>query len=109
MLMISFDVENLFTNVSVNQTINIILSKLFPNDSSVYNGFTRNVFSDLHKLAVEVFTFDNKLYKQIDGVAMGNPLGPLFANIFLCHYESSWLNASPVKPVMYKRYVDDTI
>ena len=55
------------------------------------------------------FIFDNKLYKQIDGVAMGSPLGPTLANVFLCHYEKNWLNECPsqFKPVVYKRYVDD--
>jgi len=40
---------------------------------------------------------------------MGSPLGPLFANIFLSHYESQWLADSPVKPIVYRRYVDDTL
>ena len=55
------------------------------------------------------FIFDNKLYKQIDGVAMGLPLGPTLVNIFLCHYEKAWLNECPsqFKPVVYRRYVDD--
>ena len=55
------------------------------------------------------FIFDNKLYKQIDGVAMGSPLGPTLANAFICHYEKIWLNECPsqFKPVVYKRYVDD--
>ena len=44
------------------------------------------------------FIFDNKLYKQIDGVAMGSPLGPTLANAFLCHYERNWLNE--FKPVV---------
>jgi hypothetical protein len=35
--------------------------------------------------------FDGALYKQGDGVAMGSPLGPLFANIFLSFHEKSWL------------------
>ena len=34
---------------------------------------------------------------------MGSPLGPLFANIFLSHYESEWLLNSPVKPFLYKK------
>jgi len=42
-------------------------------------------------------------------MAMGSPLGPLFANIFLTHYESQWLRDSPVQPVFYRRYVDDTL
>ena len=38
-----------------------------------------------------VILFDGKYYSQIDGVAMGSPLGPTFANIFLCHHETTWL------------------
>ena len=110
-LMISLDIESLFTNVPVNETIDIILSKLFPHESVIYNGFSRNDFCSLLKLAVDdsFFLFDNNLYRQIDGMAMGSPLGPLFANIFLCHYESIWLQDAPVKPFLYKRYVDDTL
>ena len=56
-----------------------------------------------------VILFDEKYYSQIDGVAMGSPLGPTFANIFLCHHETTWLKNCPkaFKPVYYKRYVDD--
>lgn len=110
-LMVSLDIESLFTNVPVAETIEIILSKLFPDESAKYHGFTRNDFKTLLKLAVEdaYFTFDSKLYKQIDGMAMGSPLGPLFANIFLSHFEAQWLHDSPVKPLLYRRYVDDTL
>ena len=41
---------------------------------------------------------------------MGLPLGPTFANIFLCHWEKIWLRDCPqeFKPILYKRYLDDT-
>ena len=49
------------------------------------------------------FSFDKKLYKQIDGNPMGSPLGPTLANAFLCHYEKIWLNECPqFKPVVYR-------
>ena len=53
--------------------------------------------------------FDGLLYQQVDGVAMGCPLGPGLANAFLAHYEQIWLNdrAHEFKPVYYKRYVND--
>ena len=52
---------------------------------------------------------DGSIYQQIDGVAMGSPLGPSLANAFLAHYEQVWLDDCPdeFKPVYYKRYVDD--
>ena len=34
-----------------------------------------------------VFIFNNEVYQQKDGVAMGSSLGPSFANVFLCHHE----------------------
>ena len=53
--------------------------------------------------------FNDILHKQKDGVAMGSPLGPTMANIFLSFYEMKWLEQCPneFKPVFYRRYVDD--
>ena len=54
--------------------------------------------------------FNGKYYVQCDGVAMGSPLGPTLANIFLCHWEEIWLDKCPLqfKPLFYRRYIDDT-
>ena len=50
------------------------------------------------------FMFNNKFYKQIDGVAMGSLLGPALANIFMCNFENKWLKDCPhsLKPVFYR-------
>ena len=49
------------------------------------------------------------MYDQIDGVAMGSPLAPVLANLFLGHYENIWLNNYQGPSVkFYRRYVDDT-
>ena len=54
--------------------------------------------------------FSGQLFDQIDGVAMGSPLGPSLANIFMSHLEKRYLANRPseFKPVRYRRYVDDT-
>ena len=40
---------------------------------------------------------------------MGSPLGPVLANIFMCHLESSALNMyQGNQPLLYRRYMDDT-
>ena len=53
--------------------------------------------------------FNEQLYKQFDGVAMGSPLGPTLANAFLVHFEKKWLQNCPsdFKPHYYRRYADD--
>ena len=56
----------------------------------------------------QLFQFDGQLYEQCEGVAMGSPLGPLLANVFLCHLEER-LSDNYLIPSFYKRYVDDTL
>ena len=55
-----------------------------------------------------LFIFENSLYRQIDGIAIGFPLDPTLANAFLCHYEKEWLDSCPIdfKLKLYERYVD---
>ena len=75
--MASLDVDALFTNIGLDETIDICVKKLFK---------TPNI----------LVTFNNKIYIQEDGVAMGSPLGPILANIFLSRHEENWLNKCPV-------------
>ena len=54
--------------------------------------------------------FDKEYYKPPDRAAMTSPVGPTFANIFLCVNEIVWLEKYPFefRQVIYKRYVDNT-
>ena len=55
------------------------------------------------------FVFNDIYHNQIDGEAMGSPLGPTFANLFLAYYDHKWLQNCPLqfKPKFYRRYVED--
>ena len=39
---------------------------------------------------------------------MGSPLGPVLANVFMCHFEEKWVLNSSNFPTVWFRYVDDT-
>ncbi|XP_046860954.1 uncharacterized protein LOC124454192 [Xenia sp. Carnegie-2017] len=84
----SFDVLSLFTNIPVDETIHIISKSIF-NNHQYFNGLTATEFEKLLSLAVKNchFIFNGKMYQQIDGVAMGSPLGPLFADILMSFHE----------------------
>jgi hypothetical protein len=101
-IMASFDVKSLFTNIPLDETINIIINKCFASATN-YHAISRDQFRELLNLSVKNchFLFDGVLYKQVDGVAMCSPLGPLFANIFLSFHEKSWLADCPsvFKPI----------
>ena len=108
--MASLDVDALFTSIPVEETVNICADMLFQNTTSVSN-LAKADFKELLTLATSQswFIFDGHYFDQVDGVAMGSPLGPTLANAFMCFYEKQWLNNCPpeFKPVFYRRYVDD--
>lgn len=53
------------------------------------------------------FQFNNTYYRQTDGVAMGSPLGPLLADIFMSKLENGPLKRLIENMPFYKRYVGD--
>ena len=109
--MASLDIDALFTNIPLDETIDICVKKLFKTPGTLVKGISKNEFRDLLNLATKEssFMFNNKFYIQVDGVAKGSPLGPTLDNIFLSHHEENWLNKCPIKfkPSFYRRYVDD--
>ena len=105
--MCSLDVTSLFTNVPLDETIQICLDRLYslPDPPQL----PRSVLKDLLQFATKKSHFIfGQYYDQIDGVAMGSPLGPVLANIFMCHFEEKWLMNSRFCPSLWFRYVDDT-
>ena len=111
---ISFDVAALFTNVPLKPTLDFLKRKLI--SSSTGSNFKSDVPVDclLHLIDLclknSCFQFENNYYKQIFGIAMGNPLSPVLASLFLEHVESEMLPGySGVQPIFWKRYVDDVL
>ena len=79
----SLDVDALFTSIPLNETISIGVKELFRNSNEVQKLSKKEVY-DLLNLATKesLFIFNGDYYYQTDGVAMGSPLGPTFANLF---------------------------
>jgi hypothetical protein len=100
--MVSFDVESLFTNVPTDLA--------FTNDTTHFHNLERK---QLEKLLITCtkeshFQFNGIFYDQVDGVAMGSPLGPLFANAFMANFEKMHMSKLRELGVnIWLRYVDD--
>ena len=105
LVMASFDIESLFTNIPLQETIDLCVENLFQNRTHVDN-LSKDSFRELLIGLSE--SFDQEFYKQHDGVAMSSPLGPTLASVFLCYHEKIWLQNFEFKLVIYRRYVDDT-
>ena len=78
--LISLDVTSLFTNVPIEFVLNNLKEAA---ESNIFSPpIPIDAFCDLIKICVDatVFTYDNQVYKQKFGVAMGSPLSPILAN-----------------------------
>ena len=86
--MVSFDVVSLFTNVPLDETIDIIIKRIY-DKKEINTDIPKKEMRELLYLCTKNahFTLNNKTYLQVDGVAMGSPLGPVLANIFMAELE----------------------
>jgi hypothetical protein len=110
--LVSFDVESLFTNVPTLETIDIILNLAFKTGNKDERFFNMSRV-ELKKLLIictseSHFQFGGNYYDQVDGVAMGSPLGPLFANAFMADFENKHMDRLKTLGVKrWLRFVDD--
>ena len=83
----SLDVDSLFSNIPLKETNDICTITLFENTERVV--LLKIEFKELLSLAAieSYFIFNGKLYKQVNGVAMGSPLGATSANAFFVDFE----------------------
>ena len=107
----SLDVESLFTNVPVIETIRIILDNIYDQTSKPPLAIPRPILEKLLTICTTKTPFrapTGEIYQQTNGVSMGSALGPTFANFYMCHLENSVFHSNPqLKPHIYCRYVDD--
>ena len=93
-ILVSYDVSSLFTNVPLEETIEILVDRAFSNNwfNTTHSlALTRTDLIDLLSVATkgQLFQFDGALYEQTDGVAMGSLLGPLLENVFMSSIEDT--------------------
>ena len=107
--MVSFDVESLFTNIPLEECIDLAVNYISEGNPDLK--LSKPELRSLLTVATAQthFLFNGSFYDQIDGVAMGSPLAPVLANLFMGHHEKLWLdNFQGSEILFYRRYVDDT-
>ena len=120
--MISFDVVSLFTHVPLSRTIELILDKMYGvQHTCLADKKKRDDWCNICHQRYELkwlldistkeshFVFNDKMYSQEDGIAMGSPLGSLFADIYMNDLESKLKYTLEENGVIYwKRFVNDS-
>ena len=105
----SLDVVSLFTRVPTDHVLDFVSRKI---DEKIINvPIPKDCFLELLRLCVNhnYFQFEDKFYRQKFGIAMGSPLSPVLANLFMEYIESELLPNISDKPVLWLRYVDDIL
>ena len=97
-ILVSFDVVSLYTKIPVDEAIATIRDLTDVDTAKLIEVCLKSTF----------FTFQQVFYEQIEGVAMGSPLSPIVANLYMEMFEKRDVDLFPLKPKRWKRYVDDT-
>ena len=108
--MASPNVESLFTNVPVDETTDLLMDHIYRDDTTPRLDIPESSFKRLLQVCTKEALFCDQggnLWKQIDGVAMGSPLGVLFANTYMGFVEKRVFQRIP-QPPTHRRYIDDT-
>ena len=110
-VMVSYDVRALFTSVPVQPALEVIKKRL-NEDQDLHKRTTMSTkhIMDLLEFCLRstYFTHKGKFFEQVEGAAMGSPISPIVANLFMENFESRALQSSPNPPLLWKRFVDDT-
>ncbi len=114
-ILLSFDVESLFTRVPLAETLEIVEHRLeemrkLPDDPLLQiTSMSNHAIITLLRYTLEdcFFTWDGILYQQVSGLPMAGRLSPILANICMEHLEYTVLTSALVIPRLYFRYVDD--
>ena len=93
----------------LDHTIEIILSKVYQ-EKKVKTSIPKTILrQNLYLYTKEVrLMFHDDIYIQNNGVAMGFPLGPLFANILMMSLEEEVIPTLTPYLCNWKIYVEDT-
>jgi hypothetical protein len=109
-ILFSFDVVSLFTNVPIEESLQIIKTKLDMDQEKIQHfNLKTEVIMEILEVCMRItyFQVDDKFYEQKEGMAMGSPLSPVVSNIFMETFEQLVLSTAQHKPKMWLRYVDD--
>ena len=108
---ISYDVTALFTSVPIQPVLDIIQQRLTKEqDLQKRTSMTIKQIISLLKFCLNStsFVFQGQDYQQVEGAAMGSPLSPIVANIFMENVEREALETALRPPSLWKIFVDDT-
>ena len=109
-ILVSMDVTSLYTNIPQREGITTVChayEEFHQGNPPVCTRFLSEMLSLI--LQENSFQFNGKDYLQSHGTAMSTKMAVAFANIFMAKIEKEILRQSSIKPIFWKRFIDDVI
>ena len=100
------DVMSLYTNIPHDEGIKCIHDILNSNRKNQLPTNANLIRLLEMVLKMNNFTFNNKNYLQINGMAMGTRVAPTYANLFMDYIEKKFIYPRRVKPRIWFRFID---
>jgi len=106
-LLVSLDVTSLYTNIP--HVDGIKACKYFLDNSLNHNRLSSEDICKIITLILENnnFQFNGTNYIQIMGTAMGSPMAPSYASLFMGKLEQDFLENENFNPTVWLRFLDD--
>ena len=99
----SYDVSALFTSVPIDPTLNIT-KDLLDKDTTLKDRTVMEVGGIILLLEFclknTYFSFQGQFYEQVEGAAMGSPVSPIVANLYMEYLEQKALRTAPTPQVL---------
>ena len=107
-LLVTIDVSSLYTNIPQDEGTEACLEAI---ETAEASHIPQSILLELFNIVLKcnVFSFDNSMYQQIQGTAMGTKMAPSYANLFMDRFERAFLAQEPILPLVWKRYIDDIL
>ena len=98
----SYDLSALFTSVPIDPALNII-KDLLDKDTTLKERTVMEVGDIILLLEIclkNTFSFQGQFYEQVEGAAMGSPVSPIVANLYMEYLEQKALSTAPTPQVL---------
>ena len=106
--LVTIDVKSLYTCIPQDEGTQACIEAI---QRAHITDIPLTVLKSLFQIVLQcnIIRFNDKIFTQITGTAMGTIMAPNYAILFMDKLETAFLESQSIKPLIWKRYIDDIL